>query len=384
MTVTHMPEPGQQIEKSQTDVLIADIRGDGARQQIADALPAGVPVEKFVRATVTALRDDEADGGHLVKADRNTLFQALVKCAADGLVPDKREAALVVYGGKVQYLPMIGGVRKIVGEFGWLVKTHAIYANDDFDVDLGTDRVTHRPPRIGEDRGDLVGAYAIAYHRDGRQSITEVMDMNEIGRHRAVSKSKDKGPWVQWTPRMAEKTVGHRIAKKLPLDPVDRQRLSRVIDAVELGPEESAALMYGPEARASFGELPSAQIPSEASAYPTEDAPLPSGAGASAQETAAPAEEAAVSPLPLTDEEEMLALDAAGYVPPKHRYSAEGEEGPLTLAEIFALPDDTGKKYLAMLLRQLKEPEEYVAAVHAFCRSAMPDVYQASLNQKAA
>jgi hypothetical protein len=40
----------------------------------------------------------------------------------------------------------------------------------------------------------------------------------EIDRVRAVSRSKDSGPWVQWWDQMARKTVFRRLSKYLPMD----------------------------------------------------------------------------------------------------------------------------------------------------------------------
>lgn len=67
---------------------------------------------------MTAVQSNPA----LLSADRQTLFQACMKCAQDGLLPDGREAALVIFRTKkkidnrdvwvdaVQYMPMVAGV----------------------------------------------------------------------------------------------------------------------------------------------------------------------------------------------------------------------------------------------------------------------------------
>lgn len=235
---------------------IARIRSDEAREQIQAALPPSVSIDRFTRATATALIQNP----DLAGTDEASLFQAIVKCAQDGLFPDGREAALVVYKGKAQYLPMIAGVRKIAAEYGWTIVTHVVYANDVFDVQGGTDdRITHRPVGPGEPRGDLVAAYAVAHHRDGRRSITEVMHAQDIAKARAVAQTDRI--WNQWPAQMFEKTVGHRIAKKLPLDPQDAARLNRVITAADLAPGEAAEIMYGPHGPVAARELPQAEQP---------------------------------------------------------------------------------------------------------------------------
>jgi recombination protein RecT len=130
------------------------------------ALPPTVSLDRFARATSTALLQNP----ELAKSDEAALFQAVVKCAQDGLLPDGREAALVLYKGKAQYLPMIGGVRKIAAEFGWTIRTHVVYENDQFEVDQGGGRADRTGPApLGAERGPIVGAYAKSRtHRDGR------------------------------------------------------------------------------------------------------------------------------------------------------------------------------------------------------------------------
>lgn len=404
MTVTQMTDqqPGPMVvQRTPMQQLVAEVRHEQIREQIAAALPPTVPVSRFERALITALMDDvvkQTDAKfQLVNADRPSLFQAVVKCAQDGLMPDGKQAALVVYGGKVQYLPMIGGVRQIAAEFGWTIRTHVAYSNDlKFEVVEGTNEsIDHRPAPPGTDRGELVAAYAIAHHRDGRRSIFEVMYEADVMKAKAVAKT-DK-IWKGWPAQMWEKTVGHRIAKKLPLDPMDAQRMRRVVDAVELGPEESAAALYGPGARASFSELPSGTQPyvDSPSEVPPVDAPAdtepavtppaepgnPSGssdtpteASTEAQPSGAPV--AAAAPLPEPDEEAvMLAAEAAEFVPTFGRFSDGGSNGPLDLAAILDLGDD-GLQYLTMLLTRL-EPGVDRSATEAFARVHMPAEYAA-------
>jgi recombination protein RecT len=387
MTVIPMTdrEPGADIEqRSPAGTLISKIQRDEAiRTQIAMALPQTVSLDRFARATSTALLQNP----DLAKSDEAALFQAVVKCAQDGLLPDGREAALVLYKGKAQYLPMIGGVRKIAAEYGWTIRTHVVYANDEFAVEQGTnDRILHRPVPIGADRGPLVAAYAVAHHRDGRRSFFEVMTGEDIAKAKAVAQTDRV--WKQWPSQMWEKTVGHRIAKKLPLDPIDSQRLTRVLNAVDLGPAESAAALYGPDAGASFSELPSGVQPDEPPAEQVTDTASVQGAAgdtpAAAGDTPSPDAPPAAAP-PIDEAAIEAAATAAEYVPPSGRYAEGGEEGPLDLAGILDL-GDPGRKFLDTCLNKLSNPE-WRAATEAFCRVNMPDEYArwlATSQQKAA
>lgn len=188
------------------------------------ALPAHVPVEKFTRVAMTAIQNTP----DLLDADRRSLFGACVRLAQDGLLPDGREAALVIFntkdktGGwtkKVQAMPMIAGVLKKVRQSGEVAKVSAqvVYENDVFVVRYGFDEdVEHSPPALDKPRGKAIGAYATAVLKDGSK-LLEVMSLEEIDKVRNVSRSKDKGPWSDWWSEMARKTVMRRLSKRLPM-----------------------------------------------------------------------------------------------------------------------------------------------------------------------
>lgn len=196
-----------------------------ADRHIATALPAHMPLSRFKRVVLTAV----SLSPDLLNAERRSLFTACAKCAADGLVPDNREAALVVFNTKtkdggwekrVQYLPMIQGILKRARNTGELssVSAQVVYENDDFDYVLGDEeQMTHKPPKLGMDRGKPIGAYAVAKLKDGTIQ-REIMGFAEIEKARAVSRAKDapSGPWVQWWSEQARKTVARRLFKWLP------------------------------------------------------------------------------------------------------------------------------------------------------------------------
>jgi recombination protein RecT len=179
------------------------------------ALPPHIPVEKFKRVALTAIQNTPA----LVNADRRSLFGAFVRLAQDGLLPDGREAAVVMFGNKAQAMPMIAGVLKKIRQSGEVAKVSAqvVYANDKFVVKYGFEEdVEHVPPALNEPRGEPIGAYATAVLKDGSQ-LLEVMSLEEIERVRKVSRAANNGPWVSWFGEMARKTVMRRLSKRLPM-----------------------------------------------------------------------------------------------------------------------------------------------------------------------
>lgn len=183
-------------------------------KQFALALPEHVSPEKFVRVVMTAINTNP----DLQKADRQSVLAAAMKCAQDGLLPDGREAALVTYGNKASYLPMIAGVLTKVRRSGELetISAHVAYAKDAFSYTLGdSEKIEHQPYMEG-DRGKAIAVYAIAKTKDGG-IYREVMSIAEVEQVRNVSRAKNNGPWVSWWGEMARKTVLRRLAKRLPM-----------------------------------------------------------------------------------------------------------------------------------------------------------------------
>jgi recombination protein RecT len=191
--------------------------------QFALALPSHISPEKFQRVAITAIQNNP----DLVQADRRSLYAACMKSAQDGLLPDGREAALVTFNTKqkdgtwvkaVQFMPMLAGILKKVRQSGELATIHAdvVYANDKFRywVDTSGQHIEHEPILFGE-RGNAIGVYAMAKTKDG-SIFVQPLSLADIEKIRAVSKSKDGGPWSQWWSEMAKKSAIRRLAKYLP------------------------------------------------------------------------------------------------------------------------------------------------------------------------
>jgi recombination protein RecT len=196
--------------------------------EFAAALPPQIPVERFIRTTMTAISMQP----DLLQADRRSLLASTMKAAQDGLLPDGREAALVIFRGKagpaVQYMPMIGGILKKLRNSGELasIAAHVVYEQDRFVYTLGDNESILHEPLLDGDRGKPKAVYAIARLRDG-SVLREVMTITDVEKVRSVSRARDSGPWVQWWDEMARKTVLRRLAKRLPSSSDD---VNRVLD----------------------------------------------------------------------------------------------------------------------------------------------------------
>ena len=193
--------------------------------ELARVLPEHISPDKFVRTAETALGLNP----DLWMADPKSVFAACMKCAQDGLYPDGKEAAMVVFNSKnsktqewekkAQYMPMVGGLRKKLHESGHIasMSENVVYENDTFEYELGdNERIIHKPTLKG--RGEPIGVYAIVKTKDGAV-YREIMGIDEVEKIRSVSKGAEKGPWKDWWSEMAKKTVLRRIYKRLPSNP---------------------------------------------------------------------------------------------------------------------------------------------------------------------
>lgn len=270
---------------------------DKMDDKLKAALPKHIPVDRFKRTVMTALNNDPG----LLKAERQSLFNACLKCAQDGLLPDGREAALVIYRtknkqtgryeDKAQYLPMIYGLHKKVRQSGEisLFNAFVVYENDEFDVRLGLEMdLTHKPNLWN--RGQPIGAYAVAKFSDGAVDF-EVMTVDEIENVRKRSKAANNGPWVTDWGEMARKTVARRLGKRLPMSNETQQALRRLDEMYDL-PQDQWSETTAP---ASAQQVATSRL--DALAHHADEA----AAGEGQDTTEAPADEPDPQPEPAPD-----------------------------------------------------------------------------------
>lgn len=245
-----MSEPGRQVatQLSARDVETMPLGQllDVYQDQFAKVLPDTIKPQQFARVVLTAISEHPELSG----ADRRTLLNSCIKCANDGLLPDGRDAALVVFNTKikdpqtnkerwikaVQYMPMIHGIRRRMFNSGEVLEAAAavVYRGDKFRYSLGDQPfIEHEPPSdLTVDRGDLVGAYAIIRMKNG-QVIREVMRRHEIEVRRNQSKASNSLMWTKFYDEGAMKTVLRHAAKSAPQASIDIQRLAMILERDE-------------------------------------------------------------------------------------------------------------------------------------------------------
>lgn len=185
--------------------------------------------DRFTAVVIRAVQENP----DLLKADRKSLYYACQRAAQDGLMPDGREGFLGIYNTnagtreapnwiqKVQWQPMIYGLRKILSNHGYSLAAELVYEKDledgRFIVEKGDNPgITHRPD-VFSDRGKMVGAYAIATEKATGMKYHETMNMDDLERVRMASKNPQGTVWKNWAGEMYRKAPAKRLFKQLPL-----------------------------------------------------------------------------------------------------------------------------------------------------------------------
>ncbi|RWO37272.1 MAG: hypothetical protein EOS11_28715 [Mesorhizobium sp.] len=207
----------------------------------AESLPPQITPGHFKGVIMRAVMASPA----LLGADRVSLFESALAAANDGLLPDKREGAFVIYrakeregkkdGGrevwidKVQWMPMIRGIFTKLYNTGEVksAKVAIVYAGDHFRA-WTDDAGDHIEYEEGEqqDRSVIRNAFAHVVLLNGGVFV-ETMKPVDIEKIRSKSKAKESGPWVDWWEEMAKKSVFRRLAKRLPMSRIIMPLLER-------------------------------------------------------------------------------------------------------------------------------------------------------------
>ena len=192
------------------------------RNVIAGAIPEGLKLsaDRLINlALLAATKSPE-----LLECTTASIVQAVRQAAALGLEVGGPlgEAYIVKYGKTATLIPGYRGYVSLAHRTGKVldIASTLVYKDDRFEVKYGLNPDIIHIPNFGGSRRDedIQAAYMVAILDSGIKKF-EVMTRAEIDKVRASSRSKDSGPWKDWYPEQAKKTVVRRGAKLLPLSP---------------------------------------------------------------------------------------------------------------------------------------------------------------------
>jgi recombination protein RecT len=366
---------GEIAQRNPVQELVAQVRSDDFVGQLELALPETVSARRFARIAVTAIQQNP----DLAQCSRDSIAQALLRCAADGLLPDGREAAIVKRGDKASYMPMIAGYRKTIADYGWALRTRVVYEGDEFDFAEEPPEITHRPLLVG-DRGSIIAAYAVATHVDGRR-LQIVLNAADLAARRAMATTK--AVWDKWPGPMSEKSAGRAIYDEIPKGEVDLDRVARLIAserAFEKAEEDPVAALYGRREDSS----PAVPPPVDAAApnlTAAREGPCTGGSNGGQGDGAgedSSASSGAAAPTAEVEDGDWVEAPAVSEETVEKAAQVKVPGGAFkgkTLAQVAA--EEGGEEWLASQLRTLAPDHKYRAAIEVFVEHRLPDLWHA-------
>ena len=190
---------------------------DQQKAQIARALPKHLNPNRMARIALTEVRKNP----ELAMCCPLSFLGSIIQCAQLGLEPGNAlgHVYLIPFWNKkkglreVQVIPGYRGLIDLARRSGQIISISArtVHEYDHFEYEYGLDeRLVHKPNP--DERGELIGAYAVAKLRDGGQQF-EYMSRREIDNIK-----KDSNPvWKDHYEEMARKTLVRRLFKYLPV-----------------------------------------------------------------------------------------------------------------------------------------------------------------------
>lgn len=226
-----------------------------SREVLAERMSAaGMSKTVIVREISFALQLISQDG-QLQKCTPESLQSAIINIANIGLTlnPAAQEAALIArWNGRsnrteATLMPQYRGLAKLACDnTGYVdIMANVVYEKDEFSLDIADTRrpITHRPYLKG-DRGQRIGAYAMATDQNGfkKAEWVTIEDIEKIRNNSDayqayIAKKIKKTPWVDWFDEMARKSALKRLTKYL----TGSTENEKLINAVELDNQDYQA-----------------------------------------------------------------------------------------------------------------------------------------------
>jgi recombination protein RecT len=212
---------------------------EGWRDDFSRVLSSDVDPDKFIAAVTTALtlNPDIAR-----ECTAESIKNACIKAAYDGLRPDGKEGALVAYYNKdikakeATWMPMVFGLRKKAKDHDNIIITaREVRQGDEFSVVYGLKEDLKHVPLLSEKkRGPIVATYAV-FRRGDEVLHFEVMTKEDIDQVRSASKAPNSPAWNNWYGEMGKKAAANRGSKSVPMSDAVRQIIDRDNDHYDLG-----------------------------------------------------------------------------------------------------------------------------------------------------
>jgi recombination protein RecT len=235
-------------QRKRMDALLVAVesRHDMLVKLLADT---GITFDRFMAVFRRALIKNP----DLLLCDAGSVVEACINACTDGLLPDGRQGAIVIYSvnvaprnqpkryvKKANWQAMFQGMADVAYASGNFqsIQSRVVYDGDEWSYALGDDeRIHHRPMArpAGEATPKIIAAYAIARTVNGGV-FREVFEGADIEKVNAVSQAMS-GPGKKWPEEMARKGPFRRMWKWLPKNEAMNRLIERendVLDSLDL------------------------------------------------------------------------------------------------------------------------------------------------------
>ena len=193
-----------------------------ARSKSIQALLGGqqAAAEKMMKVAVNCV----AKTPGLQTCTPTSLLRSVMAAAELNLTPGGALGKFYLVPFGTECTPIIGykGFEELVRRSGLVstIRAVIVYEKDEFRVTEGLEPNIIHERHLKGDPGQMAYVYTVVKMKDGTSTF-EVMSKAQVDKVRAISRSKDNGPWVTWYDEQARKTCFRRHAKWLPLSEVD-------------------------------------------------------------------------------------------------------------------------------------------------------------------
>jgi len=298
------------------------------------SLPKHMTVDRIASIALTAVQKTPL----LQKCEPISLFGAMLQISQMGLEIGPKGAYLLPFKNnrknvyEVQVIPSYMGLVRLAlrSDMVSKVEAQAIFKGDSFDFQFGDDEFMHHNWDLFLERGEFVGAWAMATMADGStQKI--IMGKPEIEQVRQRSKSKDNGPWVTDYPEMGKKTAVKRLLKMIDSS-AESNTAAQIDDDNESGVSDTQSWYHGGEIiQGEATDVTKNPVTEKQETKPTRR-PRRTKAQIDADNAAKQPQEGNVPPV-VQGQPASSDGDAAGAQPAGNTQPAGGQESPVNSSE---------------------------------------------------
>ena len=233
------PKPTTDLEKKRSSKAltlaqkgknIADfINSDESLAKIKDGAPKYLTPDSVTRVALTAMGKNQK----LLACTQGSILQALIDCAAYGLVPNSttNEAHLVPYADTCVLIVGFKGLIKMATNTGLVshVEVSNVFENDKFKVIKGLNKnLIHEPSEANP--GKYIGSYAVVIFVNGLKDFEYISREEGLEHGKKYSKNFPRGdsPWKRDEQSMITKTAVRKVLKYVPMSPASEKLLEAI------------------------------------------------------------------------------------------------------------------------------------------------------------